>query len=122
MARKHKNASKRYKGAAIVDPELQNILQKHAQVEKKKHEVLQAKDDLYSLQRALAEEKRKQAEILEGEEDWQSLRRKLNEQKRQRNEWEHISGEAVKLSTIFTICATVLTLIVMSLILLWSGR
>lgn len=31
MARKNKNASKRYKGAAIVDPELQNILQKHLQ-------------------------------------------------------------------------------------------
>lgn len=122
MARKNRNASKRYKGAAIVDPELQNILQKHVQEEKKKHEVLQAKDDLYSLQRELAEEKRKQAEILEGEEDWQSLRRKLNEQKRQRNEWEHISGEAVRLSTIFTVCATVLTLIVMSLVLLWSGR
>lgn len=122
MARKHKNASKRYKGAAIVDPELQNILQKHAQEEKKKHEVLQAKDDLYSLQRELAEEKRKQAEILEGEEDWQALRRKLNEQKRQRNEWEHISGEAVRLSAIFTACATVLALIVMSLILLWTGR
>ena len=122
MARKNKNASKRCKGAAIVDPELQNILQKHAQEEKKKHEVLQAKDDLYSLQRELAEEKRKQAEILEGEEDWQSLRRKLNEQKRQRNEWEHISGEAVRLSTIFTVCATVLMLIVTSPVLLWSGR
>lgn len=122
MARKHKNASKRYKGAAIVDPELQNILQKHAQKEKKKHEVLQAKDDLYSIQRELAEEKRKQAEILEGEEDWKALRRKLKEQKRQRNEWEYISGEAVRLSTIFTVCAAVLTLIVMSLILLWSGR
>lgn len=122
MARKHKNASKRYKGAAIVDPELQNILQKHAKEEKKKHEVLQVKDDLHSVQRALAEEKRKQAEILDGEEDWQSLRRKLNEQKRQRNEWEHISGEAVRLSTIFTVCATVLTIIVMSMILIWWGR
>ena len=122
MARKHKNASKRYKGAAIVDPELQNILQKHKEQEMKRQEVLEVKDDLYSLQRELAEEKRKQAEILEGEEDWQALRRKLNEQKRQRNEWEHISGEAVKLSAIFTVCATVLALIVMSLILLWSGR
>lgn len=122
MARKHKNASKRYKGAAIVDPELQNILQKHKEQEMKRQEVLEVKDDLYSLQRELAEEKRKQAEILEGEEDWQSLRRKLNEQKRQRNEWEHISGEAVKLTSIFTACATVLALIVMSLILLWSGR
>lgn len=122
MARKNKNASKRYKVAAIVDPELQNILQKHANEEKKKHEVLQAKDSLYFIQRELAEEKRKQAEILDGEEDWQSLRRKLNEQKRQRNEWEHVSGEAVRLSTIFTVCATVLPLIVMSLVLLWSGR
>ena len=122
MARKNRNASKRYKGAAIVDPELQNILQKHAQEEKKKHEVLKAKDDLYSLQRELAEEKRKQAEILEGEEDWQSLRRKLNEQKRQRNEWEHVSGEAFQLSTIFTVGATVLALLVMVLIMLWLGR
>ena len=122
MARKNKNASKRFKGAAIVDPELQNILQKHAKEEERCREVMHAGDDLHSVQRALAEEKRKQAEILAGEEDRQSLRRKLNEQKRQRNEWEHISGEAVKLSTIFTICATVLTLIVMSLILLWTGR
>ena len=122
MARKHKNASKRYKGAAIVDPELQNILQKHAKEEKKKHEVLQVKDDLHSVQRALAEEKRKQAEILDGEEDWQSLRRKLNEQKRQRKEWEHVSGEAFQLSTIFTVGATVLALLVMSMILLWWGR
>lgn len=122
MARKNKNASKRYKVAAIVDPELQNILQKHANEEKKKHEVLQAKDSLYFIQRELAEEKRKQAEILAGEEDWQALRRKLNEQKRQRKEWEHISGEAVKLTSIFTVCATVLALIVMSLVLLWSGR
>ena len=122
MARKNRNASKRYKGAAIVDPELQNILQKHAKEEKKRQEVLQARDNLYSIQRELAEEKRKQAEILEGAEDWQALRCKLNEQKRQRNEWEYVSGEAVKLSTIFTVCATVLTLIVMSLILLWTGR
>lgn len=121
MARKHKNASKRYKGAAIVDPELQNILQKHAK-EEHRREVMHVGDDLHSVQRALAEEKRKQAEILDGEEDWQSLRRKLNEQKRQRNEWEHISGEAVQLSTIFTVCATVLTIIVMSMILLWWGR
>lgn len=122
MARKHKNASKRYKGAAIVDPELQNILQKHAKEEERRREVMHAGDGPHSVQRALAEEKRKQAEILAGEEDWQSLRRKLNEQKRQRNEWEHISGEAVKLTTIFTVCATVLALIVMSLILLWQGR
>ena len=79
-------------------------------------------EDLHAVQRALAEEKRKQAEILDGEEDWKSLRRKLNEQKRQRNEWEHISGEAVRLSTIFTVCATLLALIVMALILLWTGR
>lgn len=122
MARKNKNASKRHKVVAIVDPELQNILQKHAKEEKKRQEVLQARDNLYSIQRELAEEKRKQAEILEGAEDWQALRRKLNEQKRQRNEWEYVSGEAVKLSTIFTVCATVLTLIVMALILLWTGR
>lgn len=122
MARKHKNASKRYKGAAIVDPELQNILQKHAKEEERRREVMHVSEDLHAVQRALAEEKRKQAEILEGEEDWQALRRKLNEQKRQRNEWEHISGEAVKLSTIFTVCAAVLTLVVMSLILLWTGR
>lgn len=122
MARKNRNASKRNKVVAIVDPELQNILQKHAKEEERRREMIHVGDDLHSVQRALAEEKRKQAEILEGEEDWQALRRKLNEQKRQRNEWEHISGEAVKLSTIFTICATVLTLIVMSLVLLWSGR
>lgn len=122
MARKNRNASKRYKGAAIVDPELQNILQKHAKQEERRRDVMQIGDDIHAVQRALAEEKRKQTEILEGEEDWQSLRRKLNEQKRQRNEWEHISGEAVRLSTIFTVCATVLTLIVMSLVLLWSGR
>ena len=121
MARKHKNASKRYKGAAIVDPELQKILQKHVKEEERRREVMHAGDDLHSVQRALAEEKRKQAEILAGEEDWQALRRKLNEQKRQRNEWEHLSGEAVRLSAIFTACATVLALIVMSLILLWSG-
>ncbi|WP_127147618.1 hypothetical protein [Veillonella sp. VA139] len=122
MARKHKNASKRYKGAAIVDTELQNILQKHAQVEKKKHDVLQAKDDLYAVQRALAEEKRKQAEILEGEEDRQALRRKLREQKRQQFELQGLSDEAVRLSTIFTVGATVLALLVMALILLWLGR
>ena len=122
MARKNKNASKRYKGAAIVDPELQNILQKHVKEEERRRGVMLVGDDLHSVQRALAEEKRKQAEILEGEEDWHSLRRKLNEQKRQRNEWEHISGESVRLSAIFTACATVLALIVMSLILLWSGR
>lgn len=122
MARKHKNASKRYKGAAITDPELQNILQKHKKQEEHRREVMQISDDIHSVQRALAEEKRKQAEILEGEEDWHALRRKLNEQKRQRNEWEYISGEAVRISTIFTVCAAVLTLIVMSLILLWSGR
>ena len=107
MARKHKNASKRYKGAAIVDPELQNILQKHAKEEERRREVMHVSEDLHAVQRALAEEKRKQAEILDGEEDWQSLRRKLNEQKRQRNEWEHISGEAVRLSAIFTVGATV---------------
>lgn len=122
MARKNKNASKRYKGAAIVDPELQNILQKHAQEEKKKHEVLQAKDDLYSIQRELAEEKRKQAEILKGEEDWKALRRKLKEQKRQQSELQGLSEEAVKLSTIFTVGATVLALLVMALILLWLGK
>ncbi len=122
MARKHKNASKRYKGAAIVDPELQNILQKHAKEEERRREAMHVRDDLHSVQRALAEEKRKQAEILEGEEDWQSLRRKLNEQKRQRNEWEHLSGEAVRLSTVFTIGAAVLALLVMVLILLWLGR
>ena len=122
MARKHRNASRRFKGAAIVDPELQNILQKHAKEEERRREVIHVGDDLHSVQRALAEEKCKQAEILAGEEDWQALRRKLNEQKRQRNEWEHISGEAVRLSAIFTACATVLALIVMSLILLWTGR
>lgn len=122
MARKHKNASKRFEGAAIVDPELQNILQKHAKEEERRREVMHVSEDLYAVQRALAEEKRKQAEILDGEEDWQSLRRKLNEQKRQRNEWEHISGEAVRLSTIFTAGATVLALLVMVLILLWLGR
>lgn len=122
MARKHKNASKRYKGAAFVDPELQNILQKHASEEERRREVMHVSEDLHAVQRALAEEKRKQAEILEGEEDWQSLRRKLNEQKRQRNEWEHISGEAVRLSAIFTVGATVLALLVMVLILLWLGR
>ena len=122
MARKNKNASKRYKGSAIVDPELQNILQKHAKEEGRRREVMHVSEDLHAVQRALAEEKRKQAEILEGEEDWQALRRKLNEQKRQRNEWERISGEAVKLSTIFTVGATVLELLVMMLILLWLGR
>lgn len=121
MARKHKNASKRYKGSAIVDPELQNILQKHAK-EERRREVMHVSEDLYAVQRALAEEKRKQAEILDGEEDWQSLRRKLNEQKRQRKEWEHVSGEAFQLSTIFTAGATVLALLVMSMILLWWGR
>ena len=122
MGRKHRNASKRFKGAAIVDAELQNILQKHAKEEARRREVMHVSEDLHAVQRALAEEKRKQAEILAGEEDWQALRRKLNEQKRQRNEWEHLSGEAVRLSAIFTACATVLALIVMSLILLWSGR
>lgn len=122
MARKYKNASKRFKGAAIVDAELQNILQRHAKEEERRQEVMYVSEDLHAVQRALAEEKRKQAEILDGEEDWKSLRRKLNEQKRQRNEWEHISGEAVRLSTIFTVCATVLALIVMALILLWTGR
>lgn len=122
MARKNKNASKRYKGSAIVDPELNNILQKHTKEEERRREVMHVSEDLHAVQRALAEEKRKQAEILEGEEDWQSLRRKLNEQKRQRNEWEHISGEAVRLSTIFTVGATVLALLVMALILLWLGR
>lgn len=77
---------------------------------------------MHSIQRELAEEKRKQAEILKGEEDWQELRRKLNEQKRQQIELQELSEEAVKLSTIFTVCATVLALIVMSLILLWTGR
>ena len=122
MARKHKNASKRYKGAAIVDPELQNLLQKHAKEEERRLYILDISEDIRTVQRALAEEKRKQAEILEGEEDWQSLRRKLNEQKRQRNEWEHINGEAFRLSTIFTVGATVLALLVMSMILLWWGR
>ena len=122
MARKHKNASKRYKGATMVDPELNNILQKRAKEEEHRREVMHVGDDLHSVQRALAEEKRKQAEILGGEEDWQALRHKLKEQKRQRNEWEHIRGEAVRLSAIFTACDTVLALIVMSLILLWTGR
>lgn len=122
MARKHKNASKRRKAAAIIDSELQNILQKHASEEKKRHEVLQAKDSLYSIQRELAEEKRKQAETLKGQEDWQALRRKLKEQKRQQIELQGLSEEAVRLSTIFTVCATVLALIVMALILLWTGR
>ena len=121
MARKHKNASKRYKGAAIVDPELQNLLQKHAKEERRLY-ILDISEDIRTVQRALSDEKRKQAEILEGEEDWQSLRRKLNEQKRQRNEWEHINGEAFRLSTIFTVGATVLALLVMVLILLWLGR
>ena len=121
MARKHKNASKRFKGTAIVDPELQNILQKHAK-EERRREVMHVSDDLHSVQRALAEEKRKQAEILDGEEDWQSLRRKLNEQKRQQVELQGLSDEAVRLSTIFTVGATVLALLVMALILLWLGR
>lgn len=122
MARKNKNASKRYKGSAIVDPELQNILQKHAKEEDRRREVMQVSDDIHSVQRALAEEKRKQAEILEGEEDWQSLRRKLREQKRQQSELQGLSDEAVRLSTIFTVGATVLALLVMVLTLLWLGR
>lgn len=122
MARKHKNASKRYKGAAIVDPELKNILQKHANEEERRREVMHVGDNLHAVQRALAEEKRKQAEILAGEEDWQSLRRKLREQKRQQYELQELSDEAVRLSTIFTVGATVLALLVMALILLWLGR
>ena len=122
MARKNKNAAKRFKGVAIVDPELQNILQKHAKEEDRRREVMQVSDDLYSVQRALAEEKRKQAEILEGEEDWQALRRKLREQKRQQVELQGLSDEAVRLSSIFTVGATVLALLVMMLILLWLGR
>ena len=122
MARKHKNASKRYKGAAIVDPELQNILQKHAKEEERRREVMHVRDDLHSVERALAEEKRKQAEILKGEEDWKALRRKLREQKRQQSELQGLSDEAVRLSTIFTVGATVLALLVMVLTLLWLGR
>ena len=121
MARKHKNASKRYKGATIVDPELQNILQKHAK-EERCREVMHVSEDLHAVQRALAEEKRKQAEILKGEEDWKALRRKLKEQKRQQSELQGLSEEAVKLSTIFTVGATVLALLVMALILLWLGK
>ena len=121
MASKRKNASKRYKGAAIVDSELQNILQKHAK-EERRREVMHAGDDLHSVRRALAEEKRKQAEILEGEEDWQSLRRKLREQKRKQHEAQYFDEEGFSLNIVFTTCGAVLALIIMAMSLLLWGR
>ena len=95
---RNKHGRKRYKCAAIVDPELQNILQKHAKEEQKRNE------------------------YKEVDEEWQALRRKLKEQKRQQHEVQYLYKEELSLTIVFTICVAVLALIVMAMILLLWGR
>lgn len=98
VPRRNKQGRKRYKGAAIVDPELQNILQKHAKEEEKRHE------------------------CKEVDEEWQALRRKLKEQKRQQHESQRLNDEGMSLTIVFTTCGAVLSLIVMAMILILWGR
>lgn len=98
VPRRNKHGRKRYKGAAIVDPELQNILQKHAKEEQKWNE------------------------CKEVDEEWQSLQRKLKEQKRQQHEAQRLNDEGMSLTIVFTMCGAVLSLIVMAMILILWGR
>nr|DAY39763.1 MAG TPA: hypothetical protein [Caudoviricetes sp.] len=98
VPRRNKHGRKRYKGAAIVDPELQNILQKHAKEEQKWHE------------------------CKEVDEEWEALRRKLKEQKRQQHEAQCLKDEGMSLTIVFTTCGAVLSLIVMAMILILWGR
>lgn len=98
MPRRNKHRRKRYKCAAIVEPELQNILQKHAKEEQKLHECKTV------------------------DEEWQALRRKLKEQKRQQHEAQRLNDEGMSLTIIFTTCGAVLSLIVMVMIVLLWGR
>ena len=98
MPRRNKHGRKRYQGAAIVDPELQNILQKHAKEEQKRHE------------------------CKEVDEEWQALQRKLKEQKRQQHEAQRLKDEGMSLTIVFTTCGAVLSLIVMAMILILWGR
>lgn len=94
MPRRNKHGRKRYKGSAIVDPELQNILQKHAKEEQKWNE------------------------CKEVDEEWQALQRKLKEQKRQQHEAQRLNDDGMSLTIVFTTCGAVLSLIVMAMILL----
>ena len=98
MPRRNKHGRKLYKGAAIVDQELQNILQKHAKEEQKGYE------------------------CKEVDEEWQTLQRKLKEQKRQQHEAQYLYEEEAALTSVFTTCATVLVLIVMAMIVVLWGR
>ena len=98
MPRRNKHGRKRYRGTAIVDPELQNILQKHAKEDQKRNE------------------------YKEVDEEWQALQRKLKEQKRQQHEAQYLYEEELSLSIVFTTCAAVLALIVMAMIVLMWGR
>ena len=98
MPRRNKHGRKRYKGAAIVDPELQNILQKHAKKEQKRYEFKTIDDE------------------------WESLQRKLKEQKRQQHEAQRLNDEGMSLTIVFTTCGAVLSLIVMAMILILWGR
>lgn len=98
MPRRNKHGRKRYKGSAIVDPELQNILQKHAKEEQKWNG------------------------CKEVDEEWQALQRKLKEQKRQQHEAQRLNDEGMSLTIVFTTCGTVLSLIVMAMILILWGR
>lgn len=98
MPRRNKHGRKRDKVAAIVNPELQNILQKNAK------------------------EKQKWHECKEVDEEWQALQRKLKEQKRQQHEAQRLNDEEMSLTIVFTTCEAVLSLIVMAMILILWGR
>ena len=98
MPRRNKHGRKRYRGTAIVDPELQNILQKHAKEDQKRNE------------------------YKEVDEEWQALQRKLKEQKRQQHEAQRLKDEGMSLTIAFTTCGAVLSLIVMAMILILWGR
>lgn len=98
MPRRNKHGRKRYRGTAIVDPELQNILQKHAKEDQKRNE------------------------YKEVDEEWQALQRKLKEQKRQQHEAQRLNDERISLTIVFTTCGAVLSLIVMAMILILWGR
>ena len=96
--RRNKHGRKRYKGAAIVDPEIANILEKHNKEEEKRREFKNIDDE------------------------WQSLQRKLKEQKRQQREAQRLNDEGMSLTMVFTTCGAVLSLIVMAMILILWGR
>lgn len=98
MPRRNKNGRKRYTGAAIVDPEIADILEKHNKEEEKRREFKDIDDE------------------------WKSLQRKFKEQKRQQHEAQRLKDEGMSLTIVFTTCGAVLSLIVMAMILILWGR